>query len=157
MGERLPKLIAALAVTLGVAAILAGASVFVEAWQASRAWAVSAEAQHAAVPAEAPLWFDEAENAASSQSQVPSSSAGPASLHAVAPEAPGSQPRLRAPDRDEMAVSAPTSSAVPPVMVESSAPVNRTGSADPPVPAVVAAAPADVEVAEVDFRFLDPP
>ena len=116
---------------------MAGVSVFVEAWQASRAWAGSAEAQHADVPSAVPIWLDEAEAAASPRSPAPSTLAVPTSL---------SQPLLHAPDRDERVVSSPTA-----------APAESPAPADPPAQPAVEAAPGDIAVAEVDFRFLDPP
>ena len=156
MGDRLPKLVAALAVALGVTAVLAGASVFVEAWQTSRAWAGTAEAQHAAVPGEEPIWLDGPAPVASSlPSALPASAApqhAPVS-RALAPQPHADRPRLRAPDRDEAAARASTSAPPPPAPAESSA-----APAPPVVEAAPAvAAPADVELAEVDFRFLDPP
>ena len=161
MGERLPRLIAALTVALGVAAVLAGASVFVEAWQANQAWAGSAEAQHAAVPSESPIWLDEPAPAERSQPPVPGRAGRtcapararpPARDSRRASQAPAAQPRLRAPDRDEAAVSAPAPAPPPP------APAEPSALAEPPTPPPAAfATPADVELADVDFRFLDPP
>jgi len=139
VGHRFQKVIAALAVVLGVGAVLAGASVFVEAWQTSQVWAGSAEAQHAAVPSEAPIWLDEV---------VPPPAVDPWPVvsqppirQAAAPQPVVTSSPLRAPDRDETGVAArepapdPPSLAAPPIM----------------------AAPAEVEVADIDFRFLDPP
>ena len=59
MSSRLSRLLTGLLVAAGVGAVLVGLSVFGEAWQASRAWAGSGEAQHAGLPADAPLWLDD--------------------------------------------------------------------------------------------------
>jgi LPXTG-site transpeptidase (sortase) family protein len=147
--ERLPKLIAALAVAIGVAAVLAGLSVFVEAWQASRDWAGSPEAQHAAVPGEAPIWLD-------APAPPPAAEPDHGAVKAIDMQAVATPvasplpivtaPPMRAPDRDEIPVAA------------RQAPPEPTASADPPAQATPAMAqPGDVELAEVDFRFLDPP
>jgi len=74
LAERLPKLLAALAVAFGLAVVGIGLSVFAEAWQTSRAWAGSAEAEHADLPAASPIWLDQP---ADDTSQVDLSTARP--------------------------------------------------------------------------------
>src|SRR3954451_3337194 len=54
MSERLSRILWGLIVAVGLAAVGLGLSVFLDAWQTSRAWVGSAEALHADLPAESP-------------------------------------------------------------------------------------------------------
>jgi Sortase domain len=156
-----------------MAAVLAGASVFVDAWQASRAWAGSDEAQRAAVSIEEPIWLDASSPAGTRElpsSQVtptPSlllpivADGGPSGVTAPAPsqQAPPPSGSYRFATGD----GAPVPSAVASGDVEVGAPVDQGGApaGELAAPSVEASStrpgPAEVELTEIDFRFLDPP
>jgi hypothetical protein len=177
VGERLPKLIAALTVALGVAAVLAGASVFVEAWQASRAWAGSSEARHAAVPSEAPVWLDAGVDRPAEQipvlpvepvSPLPASVGQPSARDPGVPVPGGVATRPTAPVTistlppdghavDAAARDVPTEVASTRIAPPDSLAIPAATTEPEPAVSAATAAPADVELAEVDFRFLDPP
>ncbi len=201
MSSRLSRLLTGLMVAAGVGAVLVGLSVFGEAWQASRAWAGSGEAQHAGLPADAPLWLDDmpspvAGAAPAALPPLPSSSparhgqspdprsgpvpggdvsAAPADVPPTpAPVAHASAPIADAVDNSGASRVVPTTqgSGLP---VPTGPPVDASPPADlsvPPEPspsgqpapqALLSAQPparpgaGEVEVAEIDFRFLDPP
>jgi hypothetical protein len=160
MPDRLSRVLWGLAVAIGLAAVGLGLSVFVEAWQTSRAWVGSAEALHADLPAEAPVWLD--------QSAV---EPNPVALVAATPRPAGP------PTSMVNAVTTGVPVAVEPSPVATSAAVAARsttgaplGSGDgaqsddgqEPVASVPEAprglpAASEIELAEVDFRFLDPP
>jgi hypothetical protein len=216
VGDRLSKLLAGLAVGVGGAAVLVGLSVFVEAWQTSRAWAGSAEAQHAGLPVEEPIWLDELPARADPTAE-PSLQAAPTGLPrgpsiptALQPPLPtvdgGGERELAGSAADPTVVGGRVAQPVPGApraVAESAAAASRPvrqpadewwrgNPGSPPTrlgdqgaevavlpspgtgaegqqaaaeatPAGVEAAPvafavpADVQVGEVDFRFLDPP
>jgi hypothetical protein len=78
VSSRLSRLITGMVVAMGIGAVLVGLSVFVHAWQASRAFAGSGDDQHARIPAEAPIWLDEPA-AARADTSEPVSALPPAS------------------------------------------------------------------------------
>jgi sortase (surface protein transpeptidase) len=149
MPDRLSRLVAALAVLFGVGTVVVGATVFYDAWQANQAWAGSGSMQQAHLADEQPIWLDEP---------------------VVARDLPAVAPTVGAPDgwspgsgvRDEpvgrvalptaTAGAAPTPSSVP-VAIGQEPPVavDAVPSAPPRAPA------SEIEIGEVDFRFLDPP
>jgi hypothetical protein len=184
VGDGFPKLLAGLAAVVGVAAVLIGLSVFVEAWQASRAWAGSDEARLADAPVQEPIWLDESSEG---------SAAGGVAASLAPGDVQGELPERRDPEPHAIARLHPPVSASDPGADEdgalsspfargqgltevSSLPLPRpaeedsaTVGASPPgvggggagwereATPVALASPSDVELAEVDFRFLDPP
>jgi hypothetical protein len=194
LSSRLSRLLNGLAVTAGVGAVLVGLSVFVEAWQASRAWAGSGEAQHAELPADPPLWLDDAGPLAAGAAPAAPPSPAPdgrlaAARHDLEPGGVGavgasdalpvraSETRTGAPtaaDLDDegtgrteasairsalpLAAGSPPPQSGPP---ESAPSPSSSGLPDPQSSPAArpSASPAsgEVEVAEIDFRFLDPP
>jgi hypothetical protein len=154
--------------------MLAGASVFVDAWQSSRAWAGSDEGQRAAVPIEEPIWLDE--SPASGMTDSPSSQVTPTPSYLLPIVADAEPPGTTAPALPQQApapisgaVRAETGSGVPVLSagasgdVEVGAPATQgeaTARASPSGSVELSSAgprPAEIELRELDFRFLDPP
>jgi sortase A len=149
MTDRLSRLVAALAVLFGLGTVVVGATVFYDAWQANQAWAGSGSMPQGHLSDEQPIWLDE--------------SVVTRDLPAVAPTAgapDGSSPESSVRDERLSQVALPT--AIPGTSpTPSSAPV---ATPQKPLVAEIATAPApprasasEIEVGEVDFRFLDPP
>jgi sortase (surface protein transpeptidase) len=149
MPDRFSRLVAALAVLFGVGTVLVGATVFYDAWQAHQAWAGSGVAQQANLSDEQPIWLDAPFVAPDAVAVAPSSVTFDPSLErsgervgrvdaVYSPTAiPGSMPTP---------FSAPTAAPQEPPLAEVATPV-----------APSRAAASEIEIGEVDFRFLDPP
>lgn len=169
--DRLTKLLWGLAMAAGLAAVGFGLSVFVEAWQTSRAWVGSAEALHADLPAEAPIWLDLPTpvavqvNAGSNDGRMTTSGVTSAVDASVAgPSAAEAGAMNRTPTDDAASVGARFIAPTPPAMADPSTslpsttdagqhgPVEPTATPPPSLPA-----PGEVALVEADFRFLDPP
>ena len=156
MADRLPKLLAALAVLTGFGGLLLGLSIFVEAWQASQAWAGSGHSVQADLPSDqSPVWLD----ASPPGIDVPV----PVDAVVTSPTLPAPIPAPPLPASPTLPV---TGGSFPPTSSPAvAAPVSRQDEADPNLPARAArdapppreVAASDIELTEADFRFLDPP
>jgi sortase (surface protein transpeptidase) len=172
MSERLSRILWGLIVAVGLAAVGLGLSVFLDAWQTSRAWVGSAEALHADLPAESPTWIDPPAEGTTHRARAgsgavraqfiappPAPPDSPATTPADTPspaisEAPGSVARLVP---TPISPLTPTSAALP--ATPSTLAVESATSPPNPAVSVPASLPAPDQIAlvEADFRFLDPP
>jgi hypothetical protein len=139
-------------VAVGLTAVGLGLSVFVEAWQTSRAWVGSAEALHADLPAEAPIWLDQPTPASSpTPSVVVADLLAPAAATAV-----GSVPATATATAEIAGTRVTPPASLAPVAVAEPGQPGVSEPATPPSPPSLPA-PGEIELAEADFRFLDPP